>query len=86
MVARRPARGSDAGWAGQGFTLADCAAAPALYYAGMVRRWDEARLAQALRATTASSCRRPSVARVIDEARPYRRGFPLPWPPDIDVR
>jgi hypothetical protein len=23
---------------------------------------------------------RPSVARVIDEARPYRELFPLPWP------
>jgi glutathione S-transferase len=23
---------------------------------------------------------RPSVARVIEEARPYRRLFPLPWP------
>ena len=22
----------------------------------------------------------PSVARVIDEARPYREVFPLPWP------
>jgi hypothetical protein len=26
---------------------------------------------------------RPSVARVIDEARPYRGVFPLPWPADV---
>ncbi len=27
---------------------------------------------------------RPSVARVIDEARPYREVFPLPWPDWVD--
>ena len=26
---------------------------------------------------------RPSVARVIDEARPYREVFPLPWPAHV---
>ena len=26
---------------------------------------------------------RPSVARVIDEARPYREVFPLPWPDHV---
>jgi glutathione S-transferase len=27
---------------------------------------------------------RPSVARVIDEARPYRKLFPLPWPARLE--
>ena len=27
---------------------------------------------------------RPSVARVVEEARPWRQIFPLPWPPDMD--
>jgi hypothetical protein len=27
---------------------------------------------------------RPAVTRVIDEARPYRPLFPLPWPVGID--
>jgi hypothetical protein len=27
---------------------------------------------------------RPSVARVVDEARPWRKVFPLPWPTDMD--
>jgi glutathione S-transferase len=65
--------------AGERFTLADCAAAPALHYARLVRRWDEQRLA-ALTGYYTRLVRRPSVARVIDEARPYRAFFPLPWP------
>jgi glutathione S-transferase len=66
------------------FTLADCAAAPALFYARVVHRWDDearpnlARYYRDLR-------ERPSVARVIDEARAYRKLFPLPWPADVDV-
>jgi glutathione S-transferase len=28
---------------------------------------------------------RPSVARVVDEARPYRELFPHPWPADMDA-
>ena len=68
------------GWAaGPVFTLADCAAAPALFYARVVHRWDEERLA-ALTRYFAEVTARPSVARVIDEARPYRPLFPLPWP------
>jgi glutathione S-transferase len=27
---------------------------------------------------------RPSIKRVIDEARPWREIFPLPWPADMD--
>jgi len=72
------------GWlAGPDFTLADCAAAPALFYARLVRRWDEEGLADLTRyyGTLAA---RPSVARVIDEARPFREFFPLPWPDYVD--
>jgi glutathione S-transferase len=69
--------------AGADFTLADCAAAPALFYARVVRRWDEERLADLTRYYGALVVR-PSVARVIDEARPYREFFPLPWPDYVD--
>jgi glutathione S-transferase len=65
--------------AGEAFTLADCAAAPALFYARVVHRWDEERLAGLTRYFTELEAR-PSVARVIDEAREYRHLFPLPWP------
>jgi glutathione S-transferase len=68
------------GWAaGPAFTLADCAAAPALFYARVVHRWDEERLAGLTRYFTELTAR-TSVARVIDEAREYRHVFPLPWP------
>jgi glutathione S-transferase len=65
--------------AGAAFTLADCAAAPALYYARVVHRWDEERLPRLTRYFD-DLVARSSVARVIDEARPYRALFPLPWP------
>jgi glutathione S-transferase len=68
------------GWvAGSDFSLADCAAAPALHYAYVVNRWDEDALAGLTR-YFAELMARPSVARVIDEAREYRHFFPLPWP------
>ena len=69
--------------AGEAFTLADCAAAPALFYANVVHRWDPGRR-PALDAYYAALAGRPSVARVIDEARPYREVFPLPWPGHVD--
>ena len=72
------------GWlAGPDFTLADCAAAPALFYARLVRRWDEEGLADLTRYYETLTAR-PSVARVIDEARPFREFFPLPWPDYVD--
>jgi glutathione S-transferase len=75
---------ADRAWlAGPEFTLADCAAAPALFYARVVHRWDEERLS-ALTRYFAALIARPSVARVIDEAREYRRLFPLPWPDYAD--
>lgn len=64
--------------AGDGFSLADCAAAPSLFYADWahpigagfahVRVYRQRLLA------------RPSFARAVDEARPYRRFFPLGAP------
>jgi glutathione S-transferase len=65
--------------AGPTFTMADCAAAPALHYARIVHRWDEDGLTDLTR-YFASLIARPSVARVVEEAREYRHGFPLPWP------
>ena len=65
--------------AGTTFTVADCAAAPALHYARVVHRWDEQRLAN-LTGYFTRLMERPSVARVVDEAREYRHLFPLPWP------
>jgi glutathione S-transferase len=71
------------GWlAGPAFTLADCAAAPALFYARVVHPWDDERLG-ALTRYFAEVTARPSVARVLDEARPYRPLFPLPWPDHV---
>ena len=68
------------GWlAGDAFTLADCAAAPALHYAEVLHPADPDRK-PALAAYRDRLLARPSVARVIDEARPYRELFPLPWP------
>lgn len=67
-------------WAvGDRFTIADCSAAPSLFYARAVHRWDEEKLA-ALTVYYERLESRPSVARVIDEAREYRALFPLPWP------
>jgi glutathione S-transferase len=70
--------------AGADFTIAECAAAPALFYARAVHRWDESERPNISRYYR-DLVNRPSVARVIEEARPYRELFPLPWPADIDV-
>ncbi len=60
------------------FTIADCAAAPALFYSDWVHpiAADHA----ALRDYRARLLARTSVARVVDEARPYRSFFPLGAP------
>jgi glutathione S-transferase len=62
-------------WAtGETFTLADCAALPALYYADYaVGLEDWPVLAAYLERLKA----RPSVARVLEEAQPYFQYFPL---------
>jgi len=67
--------------AGEGFSLADCAAAPALFYADWVHPIDAA-FAHAA-AYRRRLLARPSVARAVDEARPYRHLFP-PGAPDRD--
>jgi glutathione S-transferase len=66
-------------WAvGEAFSLADCAAAPALFYADWVQPIDRAFAnVHAYRRRLLS---RPSFARAVDEARPYRPLFPLGAP------
>lgn len=72
----------DGPWAiGEAFTLADCAAGPALFYADWVHDIP-ARFAN-LRAYRARLNARPSFAKAIDGARPYRKLFP-PGAPDRD--
>lgn len=69
-------------WAGgAAFSLADCAAAPALFYADWVHEIPAA-LTHA-RAYRKRLLARPSFARAVDEARPYRHFFP-PGAPDRD--
>jgi glutathione S-transferase len=60
--------------AGEAFSLADCAAAPALFYADVLEPIGEGR--PALAAYRARLLARPSVARAVDEARPYFHMFP----------
>lgn len=64
--------------AGTAFTLADCAAAPALFYADWTHRISEA--FPVLRAYRARLLARPSFARAVEEARPFRPLFPLGAP------
>ena len=64
--------------AGENFTLADCAGAPSLFYADWVHPIPEA--LTSLKGYRARALARPSVARVVDEARPYRHLFPLGAP------
>jgi glutathione S-transferase len=65
--------------AGDAFTLADCAAAPSLFYADWVHQIDEARF-PTLRAYRTRLLERPSFARAVEEGRPYRSYFPLRAP------
>ena len=64
--------------AGPDFSMADCAAAPALFYADWVQPIDTA--FSRVRALRRRLLRRPSFARAVDEARPYRSFFPLGAP------
>jgi glutathione S-transferase len=62
-------------WAsGSTFSLADCSAAPALFYADWVHPIGD-RFPGVL-AYRGRVLARPSVARVVDEARPFRNFFP----------
>jgi glutathione S-transferase len=64
--------------AGEDFSLADCAAAPFLFYAD----WTHpiAPSFSRVRAYRTRLLARPSFARAVDEARPYRAYFPLGAP------
>lgn len=64
--------------AGEDFTLADCAAAPSLFYADWTHRIPET--FPTLRAYRARLLARPSFARAVDEARYFRPNFPLGAP------
>jgi glutathione S-transferase len=66
-------------WAiGADFTMADCAAAPSLFYADWA--YPIAERFATLKAYRARLLARPSIARAVDEARPYRAYFPLGAP------
>jgi glutathione S-transferase len=66
-------------WAtGENFTMADCAAAPALFYADWVHQIGTN--FPHLRAYRTRLLDRPSFARAVEEARPYRHYFPLGAP------
>jgi glutathione S-transferase len=70
---------ADREWAAGGaFSLADCAAAPALFYADWTHPIDER--FSSLRAYRRRLLARPSFARAVDEARPFRPLFPLGAP------
>ena len=63
-------------WAiGDAFSMADCAAAPALFYADIVLPFSHSH--SSLAAYFERLLARPSFARVIDAARPYFELFPL---------
>jgi glutathione S-transferase len=61
-------------WAAGDFSLADCAAAPSLFYADWVHPIDES--FPNTRAYRQRLLARPSFARAVDEARQYRGFFP----------
>lgn len=61
--------------AGEDFSLADCGAAPALFYADWTHPIDNALVN--VRDYRRRLLARPSFARAVDEARPYRAYFPL---------
>lgn len=64
--------------AGDTFSMADCAAAPSLFYADWVHRIAPA--FPVLRSYRSRLLSRPSFARAVEEGRPYRAYFPLGAP------
>jgi glutathione S-transferase len=72
-------RMADRTWAvGETFTLADCAAAPSLFYADWT--YEIPARYEALKAYRARLLQRPAFARAVDEARGFRHYFPLGAP------
>ena len=69
---------------GAAFTLADCAAAPALFYANTVAPFGETH--GKLTAYLGRLMARPSFARALNEAQPYFRLFPMEQKPQIAGR
>lgn len=65
-------------WAAGDFGLADCAAAPALFYADWTHAID--RKFARVHAYRARLLARPSFARCVENGRPYRQLFPLGAP------
>jgi glutathione S-transferase len=69
----------DGPWAvGDRFTMADCAAAPSLFYADWIEEIGAGR--PRLSAYRARLLAHPAVGRAVDEGRPYRHYFPLGAP------
>ena len=67
------------GWATPyGFTLADCAAAPSLFYADWTHPIPETY--ENLRAYRARLLAHPTISRCVEDARPFRPYFPLGAP------
>lgn len=64
--------------AGDSFSLADCAAAPVLFYADWIHPIGDAH--PNVSAYRRRLLQRPSFARAVDDARPYRHLFPLGAP------
>lgn len=72
-------RMSNREWAaGEAFSLADCGAAPFLFYADWTHEIGET--FANVKAYRRRLLARPSVVRAVDEARPYRNYFPLGAP------
>jgi glutathione S-transferase len=70
------ARLADRRWLGDdAFTMADCAAMPALFYSAAVREFEPGR--PALAAYFRRLLERPAIARVLREAAPWLQHFPL---------
>jgi len=67
--------------AGEAFTVADCATFPPLFYLRAIHRPDTRNITRYYRELLA----RPSIAKVVEDARAYRELFPLPWPDDQDA-
>ena len=69
-------------WAmGSDFSLVDCAAAPALFYANIVVPFSASEMN--LQAYLDRLAARPSFARVLREAEPYFKFFPMETKPEI---
>lgn len=62
-------------WSGESFGLVECATAPALFYADWVQPFAASH--PALHAYRDRLLAHPSVARAVDEARPFRALFPF---------